>query len=89
MPELLDVCRDALRRSSRALDETELKPLIGAAKIDIEAAGVRFADDEDPLLQAAVRLYVLAVVERDDRLMAFYESTKNGMATNSRYVGGE
>ena len=89
MPEILDVCRDALRRSSKALDETELLPLIEAAKIDIEASGVRYADEDDPLLQAAIRLYVLAMVERDDRLMAFYESTKNGMAMNSRYAGGE
>lgn len=89
MPELLNVCRDALRRSSTALDETELIPLIEAAKLDIDAAGVRYVDDHDPLLQAAVRLFVLAMVERDDRLMAFYEQTKNGMAMNSRYAGGE
>lgn len=88
MPDLLTICRDALRRKSTALDESELIPLIEAAKIDLHAAGVSYIEDSDPMVQAVIRLYVLATVERDDKLMAFYTSTKNGMALNRYYNGG-
>ena len=88
MAELIDICRDALRRKSTALDVTELIPLIEAAKIDLYAAGVASIEDSDPMVQAVIRLYVLATVERDDRLMAFYIRTKNGMALNRYYNGG-
>lgn len=88
MPDLLTICRDALRRKSRALDDTELVPLIEASKIDLRAAGLEYVEDDDPMVQAVVRLYVLAIVERDDKLMTFYERTKNGMALNRNYNGG-
>lgn len=88
MAELIDVCRDALRRKSTALDETEIIPLIEAAKIDLYAAGVASIEDNDPMVQAVIRLYVLATVERDNNLMAFYIRTKNGMALNRYYNGG-
>ena len=88
MPDLLTICRDALRRSSTALDETELIPLIEAAKTDMYAAGVETVEDSDPMTQAVIRLFVLATVERDEKLMAFYREMKNGMALNRYFNGG-
>ena len=88
MADLLAVCRDALRRKNKALDETEIIPLIEASKIDLRAAGVSYVENEVPMVQAVIRLYVLAIVERDDKLMMFYERTKNGMALNRNYNGG-
>ena len=82
---ILEIVRAALRRSSTSLDATELTPLIEAAKSDLSAAGVGTVDDTDPLTQAAIRLFVLYQIERDEKQKAFYEQIKNGMAINSDY----
>ncbi|MEG1564236.1 MAG: hypothetical protein RR365_11005 [Bacteroides sp.] len=87
MAAILQVVRDALRRTSTALDDTELTPLIEAAKIDLSGAGVRIINESDPLIQAAIRLFVLYMVEKDDKQRSFYEQLKNGMAMDSRYGG--
>jgi len=81
----LSVVRDALRRTSKKLDDTELTPLIAAAKTDLSAAGVGVIDDTDPLTQAAIRLFVLWMIEKDEKQRQFYEVLKNGMAINSDY----
>lgn len=81
----MSVVRDALRRTSTKLDETELTPLIAAAKSDLSAAGVGTVDDTDPLTQAAIRLFVLWMIEKDEKQGAFYQTLKNGMALNSDY----
>ena len=86
MAAILGVVRDALRRTSQRLDDTELTPLIAAAKSDLSAAGVGVVDDTDPLTQAAIRLFVLYQVEKDEKQLAFYERLKNGMALNSDYA---
>ena len=88
MAGMLEICRDALRRSTHALDETELRPLIEAAKLELSAAGAVTVDDTDPLVQAAIRLYVLGTVERDEKLLNHWEQTKRGIALNGRYRGG-
>lgn len=85
MAAILDVVRTALRRTSTALDEAELTPLIDAAKKDLAGAGVSTVSDEDPLTQAAIRLFVLYMVERDERQREFYEAVKACMALNSDY----
>ena len=84
-PSILEIVRAALRRTSTSLDATELTPLIAAAKSDLSAAGVGTVDDTDPLTQAAIRLFVLYQIERDEKQKAFYEQIKNGMAINSDY----
>lgn len=81
----MSVVRDALRRTSKKLDDTELTPLIAAAKTDLSAAGVGVIDDTDPLTQAAIRLFVLWMIEKDEKQRQFYEVLKNGMAINSDY----
>ena len=88
MAQLLDVVRTGLRRATTRLDETELIPMIAAAKIDLAAAGVSVCSDEDPLTQMAVRLYCQYMVERDDRTRMFYEAIRAGMAMDARYKGG-
>jgi len=85
MAAILSVVRDALRRTSKKLDDTELTPLIAAAKTDLSAAGVGVIDDTDPLTQAAIRLFVLWMIEKDEKQRQFYEVLKNGMAINSDY----
>ena len=86
MAAILDVVRTALRRTSTTLDDNELTPLIKAAKIDLSAAGVGIVDDTDPLTQAAIRLFVLYQIEKDDKQKASYEQLKDGMALNSDYA---
>lgn len=87
MADILDVVRTALRRKTTALDDTELQPMIEAAKIDLERAGVSIVSDQDPLTQMAIRLYCQWMVERDPTTKVFYDDLKNGMALDHRYGG--
>ena len=89
MAAIISVVRDALRRKSTALDDTELIPLIEAAKKDLSGAGVGVVDDTDPLTQAAIRLWVLWQVERDEKAFGFYEHLKSMMAIDSDYAAEE
>ena len=89
MADILDVVRTALRRKTTALDDTELLPMIEAAKIDLSRAGVSIVSDLDPLTQMAIRLYCQWMVERDPTTKAFYDDLKNGMAMDSRYGSGD
>ena len=88
MADILDVVRDGLRRKTKALDDTELIPMIEAAKTDLRAAGVNVVFDNDPLTQIAVRLFCQYIIERDPTIEQFYNGVKNGMALDSRYNGG-
>ena len=45
MATMLDVVRTALRRTSKALDDAELKPLIEAAKLDLNL-GSKYKNSE-------------------------------------------
>lgn len=47
MADVLDVVRTALRRKTKALDDTELIPMIEAAKIDLSRAGVSIVSDQE------------------------------------------
>ena len=89
MAEILDVVRTALRRKTKALDDAELLPMIEAAKIDLNRAGVAVVSDDDPLVQMAIRLYCQWMVERDATTKVFYDDLKNGLALDSRYGGGD
>ena len=82
---LLNIVRTSLRRKSTDLDQLELVPLIEAAKADLSAAGVDRINDYDPMVQAAVMLYVRWVIERDTQMRSVYERVKNGMALNCKY----
>ena len=85
MANILTVVRTALRRTSRALDDTELMPLIEAAKLDIKNAGADFVDDNDPLIQAAIKLFVQYQIENDQKRYDFYTNLKQMISTSSEY----
>lgn len=85
MAGILTVVRTALRRTSTALDDTELTPLIEAAKLDIKNAGADFVDDNDPLIQAAIKLFVQYQIENDQKRYDFYTNLKQMISTSSEY----
>ena len=85
MANILTVVRTALRRTSTALDDTELMPLIEAAKLDIKNAGADFVDDNDPLIQAAIKLFVQYQIENDQKRYDFYTNLKQMISTYSEY----
>lgn len=89
MADVLDVVRTALRRKTKALDDTELLPMIAAAKSDLNRAGVSIVSEDDPLTQMAIRLYCQWMVERDPVTKGFYDDLKNGMAMDGRYRSGD
>lgn len=89
MADVLDVVRTALRRKTKALDDTELIPMIEAAKIDLSRAGVSIVSDDDPLTQMAIRLYCSWMIERDQTIKAFYDDLRDGMALDGRYRSGD
>ena len=82
---LLGIVRTALRRTTTDLDALELEPLIEAAKLDLQGAGVDVIDDFDPLVRSAVTLFCLYRIERDETQYKFYTDLKQMMATNSEY----
>ena len=65
-------------------DDAALKEYDKAAA-DLSAAGVERINDYDPMVQAAVMLYVRWVIERDTQMRSVYERVKNGMALNGKY----
>ena len=87
MPEItiLDIVRTALRRTTHDLDALELQPLIDAAKLDLEGAGVIQPDDTDPLIRSAITLFCLYRIEKDDKEYKYYTDLKQMIATNSDY----
>lgn len=87
MADILSVVRTGLRRKTTALDNDELLPMIEAAKIDLSQGGVSIISDQDPLTQMAIRLFCQWMVEKDEKVKAFYDGIKNGMAMDSRYGG--
>lgn len=89
MADVLDVVRTALRRKTKALDDTELIPMIEAAKIDLSRAGVSIVSEQDPLTQMAIRLYCQWMVEHDQVIKSDYDDLKNGMALDGRYRSGD
>ena len=84
-PTVLDIVRTALRRTTTDLDALELTPLIEAAKLDLEGAGVIQPDDTDPLIRSAITLFCLYRIEKDEREYKFYTDLKQMIATNSDY----
>lgn len=85
MANIIDVVRTALRRTTTSLDELELTPLIEAAKLDMEGAGIDIIDDADPLTQSCITLFCLYRIEKDETQYRFYTALKQAMATNSEY----
>lgn len=89
MADILDIVRDGLRRKTKALDNTELIPMIAAAKTDLASAGIKEVFDNDPLTQIAIKLFCQYLIEKDPTIKDFYDGVKNGMALDSMYTGGD
>lgn len=86
---MLDKVREALRITHNKLD-SELQDVIYACKMDLSIAGITKLDDDDPLIQQAVKTYVKAEYEQDvnkaNRLTQAYISLKISMALCGDYT---
>ena len=88
---MLDKVREALRITHNKLDD-ELQDVISACKTDLKIAGITKLDDDDPLIQQAVKTYCKAEYEQDvnkaNRLTQAYVSLKISMCLCGEYNTG-
>ena len=88
---LLDMVKTALRVRNDVFDDTEIVPLIQAAKKDMQVAGVTRVRDDDPLIARAVIAYVKAHFGYDnpeaERFERIYETLKGKLTQISAYAG--
>lgn len=88
---MLDKVRQALRITHNKLD-SELQDVIDACKMDLSIAGIKKIDDDDPLIQQAVKTYCKAEYEQDvnkaNRLTQAYASLKIAMCLCGDYTEG-
>lgn len=86
---MLAKVREALRITHNKLD-SELQDVIDACKMDLTIAGIKKIDDDDPLIQQAVKTYAKAEYEQDvnkaNRLTQAYISLKISMALCGDYT---
>lgn len=86
---MLDKVREALRITHNKLDD-ELQDVISACKTDLKIAGITKLDDDDPLIQQAVKTYCKAEYEQDvnkaNRLTQAYVSLKISMSLCGDYT---
>lgn len=86
---MLDKVREALRITHDKLDD-ELQDVINACKTDLKIAGIIKLDDDDPLIQQAVKTYAKAEYEQDvnkaNRLTQAYVSLKISLSLCGDYT---
>ena len=86
---MLAKVREALRITHNKLD-SELQDVIDACKMDLSIAGIKKIDDDDPLIQQAVKTYAKAEYEQDvnkaNRLTQAYVSLKISMSLCEDYT---
>lgn len=86
---MLAKVREALRITHNKLDN-ELQDVIDACKMDLTIAGIKKIDDNDPLIQQAVKTYAKAEYEQDvnkaNRLTQAYVSLKISMSLCGDYT---
>ena len=86
---MLAKVREALRITHNKLD-SELQDVIDACKMDLSIAGITKLNDDDPLIQQAVKTYVKAEYEQDvnkaNRLTQAYISLKISMSLCGDYT---
>lgn len=93
MQTMLNKVRLALRITHDRLD-SELLDLINACVYDLTIAGINVIDEDDPLIQQAVKTYCKAEYEEDvqkaNRLNQAYVSLKIALCLSGDYtVEGE
>lgn len=86
---MLDKVRQALRITHNKLDD-ELQDVINACIYDLTIAGVKNIDENDPLIQQAVKTYAKAEYEQDvnkaNRLTQAYVSLKISLCLCGDYT---
>ena len=86
---MLDKVRETLRITHNKLDN-ELQDVIEACKTDLKISGITKIDDDDPLIQQAIKTYAKAEYEQDvnkaNRLTQAYVSLKISMALCGDYT---
>ena len=86
---LLNNVKAVLRVTHNALDDAEIKPLIEAAKMELEVAGVVNIKEDDPLVERYVTAYCKAHFGYDNpdaaRLEAVANSLKNTLTQLEKY----
>lgn len=89
---MLAKVREALRITHNKLD-SELQDVIDACKMDLTIAGIKKIDDNDPLIQQAIKTYAKAEYEQDvnkaNRLTQAYVSLKISMSLCGDYTEEE
>ena len=88
---ILTAARMALRVTTTAFDD-QINDLIDAALLDLEAAGITYADPNDALIRQAVVTYVrmhFGQPDDFDRLKASYDEQKAQMSTRTGYTTWE
>lgn len=88
MATIVDKVREALRITHKKLD-AELEDVIAACKTDLKIAGINKLNDDDPLVQQAIKTYAKAEYEQDvnkaNRLTQAYVSLKISMSLCGDY----
>lgn len=86
---MLEKVKMALRITHSKLD-SELQDVINACKTDLRIAGITKLDDEDALIQQAVKTYARAEYEQDvnkaNRLSQAYLSLKLSLSLCGEYT---
>lgn len=86
---MLEKVRTALRITHNKLDD-ELQDVINACIYDLTIAGIKNIDENDPLIQQAVKTYAKAEYEQDvnkaNRLTQAYISLKIAMCLCGDYT---
>lgn len=86
---MLDKVRAALRITHNKLDN-ELQDVINACIYDLTIAGIKNINENDPLIQQAVKTYAKAEYEQDvnkaNRLTQAYTSLKVAMSLCGDYT---
>lgn len=86
---MLEKVRTALRITHNKLDD-ELQDVINACIYDLSISGIKNIDENDPLIQQAVKTYAKAEYEQDvnkaNRLTQAYVSLKISMALCGDYT---
>lgn len=86
---MLDKVRQALRITHEKLDD-ELQDVINACVYDLLVAGIKKIDENDPLIQQAVKTYCKAEYEQDvnkaNRLTQAYVSLKISLSLCGDYT---
>lgn len=71
---MLDKVKQALRIKSKSLD-TDITDLIESAKLDLKISGVVKTNEEDPLIQQAIKTYCKANFGLDNKDSEKYQKS--------------